>query len=158
MSVRVSITGGERMKEALGKIVNTKLAVKAGIPAGATTTDGKSIPEYAMYNEVGTAHIPARPFMRDTVNDKQDNWKAFLESNVDYNNIQRDKCVSVMGVLGEVMVADIKQTIQKGGNPPFEPNAESTRKAKERRGKSEAGHPLIDTGQMLESIISEVVK
>lgn len=158
MSVRVSITGGERMKEALQKIVDTKLAVKAGIPAGATTTDGKSIPEYALYNEVGTAHIPARPFMRDTVNDKQDNWKSFLESNVDYNNIERDECVTVMGVLGEVMVADIKQTIQKGGNPPFAPNAEATRKAKERRGKSEANHPLIDTGQMLESIISEVVK
>ena len=155
MSVRVSITGGERMKEALQKIVNTKLAVKAGIPAGATTTDGKSIPEYALYNEVGTAHIPPRPFMRDTVNEKADTWKSFLESNVDYNNIERDKCVSVMGVLGEVMVADIKSTIQRGD---FEPNAESTIRAKERKGKSEAGHPLIDTGQMLESIISEVVK
>lgn len=155
MSVRVSITGGERMKEALQKIVDTKLAVKAGIPAGATTTDGKSIPEYAMYNEVGTAHIPPRPFMRDTVNDKQDNWKSFLDNNVDYNNIQRDKCETVMGVLGEVMVADIKQTIQKGN---FVPDAPATVKTKQRRGKSEPDHPLIDTGQMLESIISEVVK
>lgn len=155
MSVRVSITGGERMKEALQKIVDTKLAVKAGIPAGATTTDGKSIPEYAMYNEVGTAHIPARPFMRNTVNDKQDNWKTFLGNNVDYNNIQRDKCETVMGVLGEVMVADIKQTIQKGD---FAPDAPATVEAKKRRGKNEPDHPLIDTGQMLESIISEVVK
>lgn len=155
MNVRVSITGGERMKKALQKIVDTKLAVKAGVPAGATTTDGKSIPEYAMYNEVGTAHIPARPFMRDTVNNKQDGWKSFLERNVDYDNIQRDKCVSVMGVLGEVMVADIKQTIQKGN---FAPDATATVKAKERRGKREPDHPLIDTGQMLESIISEVVK
>lgn len=143
------------MKEALSKIVNTKLAVKAGVPAGATTTDGKSIPKYAMYNEVGTAHIPPRPFMRDTVNNKQGDWKAFLESHVDYDNIQRDKCVSVMGVLGEVMVADIKQTIQKGD---FTPNAPVTIRAKRRRGKSEPDHPLIDTGQMLESIISEVVK
>ena len=143
------------MKEALSKIVNTKLVVKAGVPAGATTTDGKSIPKYAMYNEVGTAHIPPRPFMRDTVNNKQGDWKAFLESNVDYNNIQRDKCVSVMGVLGEVMVADIKQTIQKGD---FAPNTPATIKAKRRRGKSEPDHPLIDTGQMLESVISEVVK
>ena len=155
MSVTVNITGGERLKKALQKIVETKLAVKAGIPAGATTTDGKSIPEYALYNEVGTSRIPPRPFMRDTVNEKADNWKSFLESNVDYNNIERDKCVSVMGVLGEVMVADIKSTIQKGD---FEPNAESTIRAKERKGKSEAGHPLIDTGQMLESIISEVVQ
>ena len=156
MSVRVSITGGERMKEALQKIVDTKLAVKAGVPKGATTTDGKSIAEYAMYNEVGTAHIPPRPFLRNTVNDKQDNWKSFLENNVDYNNIQRDKCVSVMGVLGEVMVADIKQTIQKGN---FVPDAPSTVEAKKRRGKSEPDHPLIDTGQLLEhGISSEVVK
>jgi hypothetical protein len=156
MSVRVSITGGERMKEALQKIVDTKLAVKAGVLKGATTTDGKSIAEYAMYNEVGTAHIPPRPFLRNTVNDKQDNWKTFLESNVDYNNIQRDKCVSVMGVLGEIMVADIKQTIQKGN---FVPDAPSTVEAKKRRGKSEPDHPLIDTGQLLEhGISSEVVK
>lgn len=155
MKIRVSITGGERMKEALQKIVDTKLAVKAGIPAGATTTDGKSIPEYAIYNEVGTAHIPPRPFMRNTLNDKQDSWKAFLESNVDYNNIQRDKCVGVMGVLGEIMVADIKQTIQKGN---FVPDAPATVKAKQRKGKREPDHPLIDTGQMLESIISEVVQ
>jgi hypothetical protein len=155
MSVRVSITGGERMKEALQKIVDTKLAVKAGVLKGATTTDGKSIAEYAMYNEVGTAHIPPRPFLRNTVNDKQDNWKSFLESNVDYNNIQRDKCVSVMGVLGEVMVADIKQTIQKGD---FAPDAPATVANKQRRGKREPNHPLIDTGQMLESIISEVIK
>jgi hypothetical protein len=61
-----------------------------------------------------------------------------------------------MGVLGEIMVADIKATIQRGN---FTPNAESTRKAKERRGKSEPGHPLIDTGQLLEhGISSEVVK
>jgi hypothetical protein len=144
------------MKEALQKIVDTKLAVKAGVLKGATTTDGKSIAEYAMYNEVGTAHIPPRPFLRNTVNDKQDNWKTFLESNVDYNNIQRDKCVSVMGVLGEIMVADIKQTIQKGN---FVPDAPSTVEAKKRRGKSEPDHPLIDTGQLLEhGISSEVVK
>ena len=155
MNVHVNITGGERMKEALSKIVNTKLAVKAGVPAGATTTDGKSIPKYAMYNEVGTAHIPPRPFMRDTVNNKQGDWKAFLESNVDYDNIQRDKCVSVMGVLGEVMVADIKKKKKKGD---FTPNAPATIKTKRRKGKSEPDHPLIDTGQMLESVISEVVK
>ena len=156
MSVRVSITGGERMKEALKKIVDTKLAVKAGVLKGATTTDGKPIAEYAMYNEVGTAHIPPRPFLRNTVNDKQDNWKTFLENNVDYNNIQRDKCETVMGVLGEVMVADIKQTIQKGN---FAPDAPATVEAKKRRGKSEPDHPLIDTGQLLEhGISSEVVK
>ena len=155
MNVIVNIRGGERLKQAVEEIVKTKLAVKAGIPAGATTTDGKSIPQYAMYNEVGTSHIPPRPFMRNTVNDKQDSWRDFLSSNVDYNNIQSDKCVGVMGVLGEIMVADIKSTIQKGD---FAPDAPATVANKKRRGKREPNHPLIDTGQMLESIISEVIK
>jgi hypothetical protein len=158
MSVRVSITGGERIKKALQKIVDTDIYVKAGVLEGATTTDGMSIAAYAYWNEIGTndGRIPPRPFLRQTVNDKQSSWKAFLDNNVDYNNIERDKCATVMGVLGEIMVADIKATIQRGN---FTPNAESTRKAKERRGKSEPGHPLIDTGQLLEhGISSEVVK
>ena len=95
-------------------------------------------------------------FATDGTNMMVVNLKVKVDgSNVDYNNIQRDKCETVMGVLGEVMVSDIKQTIQKGS---FVPDAPATVKTKQRKGKSEPDHPLIDTGQMLDSIISEVVK
>jgi hypothetical protein len=58
-----------------------------------------------------------------------------------------------MGLVGEQMKAHIQQTIQKGS---FQPNALKTQEAKKRKGKREYDHPLIDTGQMLASIISEV--
>lgn len=155
MKISISITGGERLKEALNKVAETNIMVKAGIPAGATTTDGMSIPAYALWNEVGTAHIPPRPFMRQTVNDNQDKWKGLLQSNLSFMSLTQDNGEAVMGLLGEVMVADIKQTIQRGN---FAADSPATVKAKARKGKSEPNHPLIDTGQMLESIISEVVK
>ena len=56
---------------------------------------------------------------------------------------------------GEAMKGDIKESIQRGD---WEPDAEATVRAKERRGKSEGGHPLIDTGDLLKSIIYEVFK
>lgn len=155
MKVHVNITGGERLSKALEKIIDTKLMVKAGVPEGATTPEGKSIPQYAMYNEIGTSRIPPRPFLRQTINDKQDGWKSFLYSNVDYNNIESDQCYSVMGLLGEIMKADVKETIQKGS---FTPDAPSTIANKRRKGKSEPDHPLIDDGYLLESIESEVVR
>jgi hypothetical protein len=51
------------------------------------------------------------------------------------------------------MKAHIQQTIQKGS---FAPNSPKTVANKRRKGKVEPDHPLIETGQMLASIISEV--
>jgi hypothetical protein len=53
------------------------------------------------------------------------------------------------------MQAQIKQTMEKGS---FAPNARVTIEAKRRKGKRDPEHPLIDTGQMMESVINEVVE
>lgn len=149
----VKVTGGDKYKAALEKIAKAKVTARAGIPAGATTTDGKSIPEYAVYNEMGTSKIPARPFMRDTVAAHQEEWVHTAASSLNYNAIANDGAKSAMGLVGEVMKAHIQQTIQQGS---FAPNAPKTVEAKRRKGKVEPDHPLIDTGQMLASVISEV--
>lgn len=50
---------------------DSKLAgngVKFGIQAGYGDHDGIDLLDIAMYNELGTEHIPARPFMRDFAN------------------------------------------------------------------------------------------
>ena len=70
--MKVEVTGGDKYKKVLEKIAELKVSVRAGIPAGATTTAGKSIPEYAIYNELGTSRIPSRPFMRTTVSEHQE--------------------------------------------------------------------------------------
>lgn len=149
----VTVTGGTKYKAALEAIARLKIAAAAGIPAGAKTTDGKSIPEYAVYNELGTSRIPARPFMRNTMNLHKEEWLQIVASKLNFEEIKKDQAENVMGLVSEVMKAHIQQTIQKGS---FAPNAPRTVAAKRASGKVEPDHPLIDTGQMIASIISEV--
>lgn len=151
-AVHITVTGGDKYKAILEKIAKLKLTAQAGIPAGATTTDGKSIPEYAMYNELGTSRIPARPFMRTTANEHQNEWCETLAGALK-GEILKDNAKGAMGLVGEQMKAHIQQTIQKGS---FAPNSPRTIANKRAKGKREPDHPLIDTGQMLASIISEV--
>ena len=148
----VTVIGGDKYKAVLEKIARLKLTAQAGIPAGATTTDGKSIPMYAAYNEFGTSCIPARPFMRTTANEHQNEWCETLAGALK-GEILKDNAKGAMGLVGEQMKAHIQQTIQKGS---FTPNAPRTVANKRAKGKVEPDHPLIDTGQMLASIISEV--
>jgi HK97 gp10 family phage protein len=148
----VTVTGGDKYKAVLEKIARLKLTAQAGIPAGATTTDGKSIPMYAAYNEFGTSRIPARPFMRTTANEHQNEWCETLAGALK-GEILKDNAKGAMGLVGEQMKAHIQQTIQKGS---FAPNAPRTVANKRAKGKVEPDHPLIDTGQMIASIISEV--
>lgn len=148
----VTVTGGDKYKAVLEKIARLKLTAQAGIPSGAKTTDGKSIPMYAAYNEFGTSRIPARPFMRTTANEHQNEWCETLAGALK-GEILKDNAKGAMGLVGEQMKAHIQQTIQKGS---FAPNSPKTIANKRRKGKVEPDHPLIDTGQMLASIISEV--
>lgn len=150
----VIISGGQKYKEALEKIASVHKGVKAGIPADATTTDGQSIAEYAMYNEMGTRTIPARPFMRYTANEKQYEWLEVLSHKLNYQSIEKNNAEDALGLTGEMMKAHIQQTIQKG---QFIPDAPATVKAKARSGKVEPDHPLIDTGQLLAAVTYEVV-
>lgn len=151
--MKVEVKGGTKYKAVLDKIARLKISARAGIPAGATTTDGKSIPEYAVYNELGTSRIPSRPFMRQTVSTHQDEWCQTVAGSLNYNDIDKSNGKRAMGLASEQMKAHIQQTIQKGS---FAPNAPKTVAMKRKKGKVEPDHPLIDTGQMLASIISEV--
>lgn len=151
-AVHITVTGGDKYKAVLEKVARLKITARAGIPAGATTTDGKSIPMYAVYNELGTSRIPARPFMRTTANEHQNEWCETLAGALKGEAVKGD-AKRAMGLVGEQMKAHIQQTIQKGS---FAPNAPRTVAMKRAKGKAEPDHPLIDTGQMLASIISEV--
>jgi hypothetical protein len=91
--------------------------------------------------------------MRQTVTNHQDEWCQTVAGTLNYKEIDHNQGKRAMGLAGEQMKAHIQQTIQKGS---FAPNAPKTVEAKRRKGKVEPDHPLIDTGQMLASIISEV--
>jgi HK97 gp10 family phage protein len=151
--MNVRVTGGKKFEKLLKKIEELQKGVKAGVPKGATTTEGESIPMYAYFNEVGTSRMPARPFLRQCVAENEDKWASTMRK-MTYKVIQSGKVNGILVVTGELMKAHIKQTIQKGS---FAPDAPSTVKAKARKGKSEPDRPLFDTGQMKDSIDFEVV-
>jgi len=153
MAVTVSIKGGDKYKKFLAKIAEIAGGVKAGILNNATTTDGKSIAEYAVYNEFGTSRIPARPFLRTVAKEKPKQWVGEMVRHIRGKATDPAIWKQALSVAGESMKSDIKDSIQKGN---WTPNAPATVRAKARKGKVEPDHPLIDTGQMIAAVSYEV--
>lgn len=154
MGVTVKIDGGDKYKKFLAKMAEIAGGVKAGILNNATTTDGKSIAEYAVYNEFGTSRIPARPFMRTVAKEKPKQWIGEMVRHVRGRATDPAIWKQALGVAGESMKSDIKDSIQNGS---WVPNAPATVKAKARKGKVEPDHPLMDTGQMIAAVSYEVI-
>lgn len=157
MGVTVSLEGGKKYKAFLSKLGEIAGGVKAGILNNATTTDGKSIAEYAVYNEFGTyggERIPPRPFMRTVAKEKPKQWIGEMVRHVRGRATDPAIWKQALGVAGESMKSDIKDSIQNGN---WTPNAEATQEAKKRKGKAEYDHPLMDTGQMIAAVSYEVI-
>ena len=153
MGVTVKIQGGDKYQKLLAKMAEIAGGVKAGILNNATTTDGKSIAEYAVNNEFGTSRIPARPFMRTVAKEKPQQWIGEMVRHVRGRATEPAVWKQALGLAGESMKSDIKDSIQNGN---WTPNAPATVKAKARKGKVEPDHPLIDTGQMIAAVSYEV--
>jgi len=98
--------------------------------------------DIAMFNELGTSTSPPRPFLRMTVDENKDKINAFVEAETAKiaDGGSADTALKKMGAFGVRLVQD------KIGSGTFEPNAPSTKKAKG------SDHPLIDTGQMRQSV------
>jgi len=128
--------------------------VKVGIvgsSAGETNEEGFTMVELAAVHEFGSPsnNIPERSFIRRTFAVKETLLKDFtadLAKKVVMNKITIENALEILGQWG---AAEIKNTIKEGVTPPLKP---ATIAAK---GSS---LPLVDTGQMLNSISHEVKK
>lgn len=109
-----------------------------------TDEDGNSVDmaQIAMFNELGTSTSPPRPFLRMTVDENQAKINAMCEQQA--KNIAKggtaEQSLKELGAFGVSLVQE------KITNGTFTPNAESTKKAKK------SDKPLIDTGQMRQSV------
>ncbi len=120
-----------------------KKEVRIGFQRGdASDENGVDICDIAMWNELGTSRAPARPFMRQTVDNHEGEVNALLEQ-------ARKSLLS--GASGEQVLKEIglkvkdmmQAEILNGG---FVPNAASTVR------KKGSSKPLIDTGGMRQSV------
>jgi hypothetical protein len=133
-----------------------KKTVRAGIlNTSETNADGELIATYAIANEFGTRDIPARSFMGSTADEQSAKWET--SANDIINKLLIDDAFNPdrsIGILGEMMVGDIKEKIASNISPR---NAQSTiaRKTKGKGGKTTT---LIDTGLLRNSIHFEVIE
>lgn len=128
----------------------TKPSVKIGVLEKSGNHDeaqGLTVADVASFNEFGTETIPERSFIRSTVDLK-------FNSYVEKSRMLQSKCVlqalsvkKALSVLGELIRADIINTINSGVEPE---NAPSTIASKR------SSKPLIDSGQLKQSINYEI--
>lgn len=109
--------------------------------------DGKqaqsvTVAQVAAWNEFGTIHMPARPFMKQTVTENKEKFGEMLKL-AGQEVLQGTDTTEALNKVGVVAKALMQKQIDEGS---FAPNAPSTIKMK---GSSK---PLIDTGQMRQSV------
>lgn len=139
----VTIIDNRRLLDAFRKqLSQADKEVVAGIQAGAVN-EGLQVAEYAAWNEFGTRSIPARPFMRNYVDNNTDRLIRFMANGVTQISLGNATTMGLLNALGLEMQNGIKRSITGGD---FAPNAPYTIQ------KKGSNKPLIDTGIMLNSV------
>jgi len=111
--------------------------------------NGPSVAQVAAWQEFGTTTkdggqaIPARPFMRQSVDNNQDAIQKMAKHQLDAVVSGKADAEKALRAIGALQVGLIKHEIRNGG---FAANAESTVRQK---GSST---PLIDEGRMVQSV------
>ena len=159
----IDLGWGQIMRE-LQKTKNSY--TKVGFPengnlASNAEADRESFEELikvAAANEFGTARIPERSFIRKSYDDN----RAMLQRivNDEWMKIVRGKSTTKKSLerIGEWMTGKTRKTITEVQTPPNAPSTIANKAAKIRNtGKKESflagtGNPLIDSGQMRQSV------
>lgn len=143
----------QRLAEAAG-FKGVRVGILADAPeAGRGDSGPASLVEVAAINEFGApgAGIPARPFIRGTVDSQQAEIRRSQATLARAVIAGRITPLQALQQIGARVKGMIQQAIARGGDPPFEPNAPSTLEAKAPKTK-----PLIDTGTLRSAIAFEV--
>ena len=143
------LSGGKKLQAALEKIareVKSSASVEVGFFPDATYPDGTKVAMVAAIQEFGapSKSIPPRPFFRSAIREHAHEWGGQLAGML--RRTEYDVAASLEAV-GMVIQGQVQLSIRDTDAPP---NAASTIK---RKGFND---PLIDTGQMLNSVTSVV--
>lgn len=111
-----------------------------------------SIPTNAQigsWHEFGRGHNHERSFMRAGLADNQQELNSFIDKITHQIMTLKISSKKALGLLGQLATTFIKKKITSGLKPDLDPNYAK------RKGKKK-NKPLIDTGQLLNSITYEV--
>ncbi|MEK2481916.1 hypothetical protein AB7321_12615 [Providencia rettgeri] len=140
---------GLKALEARIRAIGQKKVV-VGVPAATNgkRDDGLSNATIAAAHEFGVpGHIPERSFLRSTLNENKDNASRLLAKELKADIELGEFSDRPFAIVGEKLAGEVKRKIQAGINPPLDPKTVKRKKSSK---------PLIDTGNLLQSITYEV--
>lgn len=108
-----------------------------------------SMPEIAVQNEFGTNTIPARSFMRTSFDENLPKIKKLITQQYDQVVLGSQKSQNALDAIGSVVQGFIVTKIRQIVSPPNSPRTIAE------KGSSK---PLIDFGQMIQSVTYQVKK
>lgn len=118
--------------------------VRVGYQQGAAASEeGVDMADIAMWNELGTVNSPARPFLRQSVDDNAAKISAFCKAQLQRLAQGSTDAETILKQIGVMQKGLVQEKIENGS---FKPNAPSTVK------KKGSDKPLIDTGRMRQSV------
>lgn len=132
---------GERFYRELEELASKE--VRVGFQSGeATNSEGADLCNIAMWNELGTVHIPSRPFLRQSADDNEQQIVSFMTAQAESikSGTSAEDVLKRTGVMMKGLVQE------KIGSGNFAPNAPSTIK------KKGSATPLIDTGALRQNV------
>ncbi|CCE07593.1 conserved hypothetical protein [Bradyrhizobium sp. STM 3843] len=142
-----ALKGGDKLEAALREIaqkVSKPGTLRVGFLEGATYPDGTSVALVAASNEFGTKRIPPRPFFRNMIAAKSDEWAPAIGQLLPQNGYDAPK---VLALAGDAIKGQLQQSIRDTNSPPLSPVTI------EKKGFDK---PLIETAHMIMSVGAEV--
>lgn len=109
--------------------------------------EGTPVAYVATIHEFGTEHIPARPFMRPAVTDHGQEWMQLLAQGAQRAAEGGISARDVLEMVTLKAAGDVGKAISAVTSPALSPITVA------RKGHSK---PLVDTGQMLQSVTGKV--
>ena len=147
--------------KAIGEFIRLSDGLKAqagiqGAEASAPRDDfGNRNIDLAVFAEFGTVTAPERSFVRATFDRQREKYGRLVQRAVD-KGLDGSNIGTAFGRLAELMASDMKQTINE--SIELAPLAESTIRRRIKGPGAGNPRPLLDTGQMKNSITGVVTK
>ena len=148
---RVSRKRNNTSLEKLSKALSQKRGVDVGIFASAKYTDGTPVAGVAVVHEFGSPkqNIPARPFLRPTIEEKQPEWADIFKLGIQSSLKGYTPIENVLDALGQKASGQVRTTVSSLTSPPLK-EATSERKGFDK--------PLVEHGIMSNAISYRVKK
>ena len=154
-TIRVRIS---EMRNAIRELERLKTSV--GWFQGSTYEDGTPMATVAAINEFGSRrdNIPARPFMRPTISQRENEWADLAESGARALVRGRTDAQEMMGRIGFQAAGDVALTITNLWSPPLADATIDARRRKLADGVTIGSlrKPLVETGRLLDALTYEV--